>query len=58
MEPRLYLLNAVMCPYVCNGGRGQLSRQRRHNENDVIMIIAAAYGDMAIGDMWPRVATL
>ena len=27
------------------------------NENDVIMTIAG-YGDMAIGDMWPRVATL
>jgi len=24
---RLYILNVVRCPYVCNAGRGQLSRQ-------------------------------
>jgi len=50
----LYILNAVRCRYVtyaCNAGRGA---------NDVIMRIAGliAAGDMAIGDMWPRVATL
>ena len=44
--------------FVRNAGRGQLSSEKRHNENDVIMIIAMAYGDMAIGDMWPRAATL
>jgi len=57
-----------VCMYVCNGGRGQLSSEWRHNENgaasavgakrfnenDVTMTIA----DMAIGDMWPRVAPL
>ena len=49
------LLNAVRCPYirsyVCNAGRGQLSSEWRHNENDVIMIIVGLYGD------WRRVAT-
>ena len=45
--------------YVRNGGRGQLSSERRHNENDVTMTIAGLWsGDMAIGDMWPRVAPL
>jgi len=29
----LYILNAVTCPYVRNGGRGQLSSEWRHNEN-------------------------
>jgi len=76
-QENLYILNAVRCPYVHNGGRGQRSRQRphnkndvimrtgaasavgvrRHNENDVIMIITGLWRYMAIGDMWPRVAT-
>jgi len=54
----LYTLNAVRCPYVRtfvrrNGGRGQISSERRHNENDVTMIIAGLwrYGD------WRHVAT-
>ena len=61
----LYILNVVRCPYVRNGGRGKRSRQgrhnenggcerpRRHNENDVIIIIAGLwrYGD------WRHVAT-
>jgi len=29
----------------------------RHNENDVAMTIAG-FGDMAVGDVWPRVAPL
>jgi len=40
----LCILNAVRCPYVRsyvrNAGRGQLSSEWRHNENDVIMITA------------------
>jgi len=34
-----YVLNAVRCPYtyVRNAGRGQLSSEWRHNENDVII---------------------
>jgi len=36
--------------------------ERRHNENDVTMTVAGSWahgnGDMAIGDMWPRVAPL
>jgi len=27
MSNRLYILNAVRCPYVRNGGRGQLSSE-------------------------------
>jgi len=50
------MLNAVRCPYVTyvrNAGRGQLSGELRHNENDVVMIIAGLwrYGD------WRHVAT-
>jgi len=39
--------------YVRNAGRGQLSSEWRHNENDVTMIIAGLwrYGD------WRHVAT-
>ena len=39
--------------FVRNAGRGQLSSERRHNENDVVMIIAGLrrYGD------WRHVAT-
>ena len=32
-------------------GTASVVGARRHKENDVTMI----YGDMAIGDMWPRV---
>ena len=73
------MLNVVRCPYV----RGQLSSERRRNENDIIMrmgaasavgmrhetrewrhdendviMIIAAYGNITIGDTWPRAATL
>ena len=39
--------------YVRNGGRGQISSEGRHNENDVTMTIAGLwrYGD------WRHVAT-
>ena len=51
--PNLYILDAVRCPYVRNGGRGQLSSECRHNENDVRMAMAGLwrYGD------WRHVAT-
>jgi len=42
------ILIAVRCPYlrsyVRNGGRGQLSSEWRHSENDVIMRTGAAIG--------------
>jgi len=53
----LYILNVVRCScvrsYVRNGGRGQLSSEWRHNENDVTMTITGLwrYGD------WRYVAT-
>jgi len=38
-----YILNAVRCPYVRNGGRaGQLNSEWRHNENDAIIRTGAA----------------
>jgi len=48
-----------MCPYVRNAGRGQLSSEWRHNENDVTMIIAGLVADgtgRKYGD-WRHVAT-
>jgi len=45
--------------YVRNAGRGQLSSEWRHNENDVIMIIAGLVADgtgRRYGD-WRHVAT-
>jgi len=42
LRPSVYILNAVRCPYVRNGARGQLSRRWRHNENDVIRRTEAA----------------
>jgi len=56
----LYILNAVRCPYVRNAGRGQLSSEWRHNENDVIMITAGLVADgtgRKYGDMWLRVTS-
>ena len=50
----LYILNAVSYPYVayvCNVGRGQLSSEWRHNENDVIIAGLWRYGN------WRHVAT-
>ena len=42
-DTNLYILNAVRCPYVClYAGRGQLSGERRHKENDVMMRTGAA----------------
>jgi len=51
--PHIYVLNAVRCPYVRNGRRGQLSSEWRHNENGVTMTIA---GLLRYGD-WRHVAT-
>jgi len=50
LQNYLYILNAVSCPYVTyvrNAGRGQLSSEGRHNENDVTMTMAGLcrYGD-------------
>jgi len=57
------ILNTVRCPhagsYVRKAGRGQLSSEWRHNENDVTMITAGLVGDgtgWRYGD-WRRVAT-
>ena len=45
-----YILNAVRCPYVRNGGRaGQLSSEWRHNENDAILRTGAASAASAVG---------
>jgi len=39
----LYILNAVRCPYIRTGGRGQLSSEWCHNENDVTVTIAGLW---------------
>jgi len=38
----LYIKRGKVSVYVCNAGRGQLSSECRHNENDVIMRTGAA----------------
>jgi len=53
LEKSLCMLNAVRCPYVCNAGRGRLSSKWRHNENDVIMKMGAAW---RVND-WRHLAT-
>ena len=47
------ILNAVMCPYVRT-----YVRNAERGVNDVIMTLTIPAGDMAIGDMCPRVALL
>jgi len=42
-------LNVYFSAFVRNGGRGQLSSEWRHNENDVIMRTGAASAASAVG---------
>jgi len=49
----LYILNVVRCPYISTS---VMLGMASSVANDVTVIILAT--DMAIGGMWPRVATL